>query len=373
MKKICRISLKMFTMVCVLVLLTGCWDALEIEKRNVLTTLIVDKKDGNYYYYTEIANLSRNNSSQSENQKKTGFSILIGEGKTFTEARDHYDLKSLNKVFLGGGRMLIFTDRMAKNGIEEYINRARGEIDYRKSILLATTSNDPMEILNNVPENAASVGFAIETNLKSSVASGALFDINIGDVLQVLAVKKAGFLVPDIKISKDKLAVSGYTVFNNDAKSIGIISADDRKGVGYILNSNAIFSYDIGQSNNKYGTKVILKSKKITPTYSEGQLTLNMDINFNANIDISKKMESMDQKTQEIIKSKLEEQTKTDVEHAVHVSQEFKCDYLGIYKYFRAVDPDKFVKTDWSDVYSKAKVNVSTHVNISQTQIVVMS
>lgn len=57
MKKITQISLKIIAMLLATVTFTGCWDSLDIEKRDIVTALIVDKKEDHYYFYTEIAEL----------------------------------------------------------------------------------------------------------------------------------------------------------------------------------------------------------------------------------------------------------------------------------------------------------------------------
>lgn len=259
---------------------------------------------------------------------------------------------------------------MSKNGIEEYLNRLRGQPDYRKAISLATTSVDPMMILNNTPENVTSIGFAIESDLQTLVTEGSSFTMNVGDVLRVLAVKGPGFLVPDITIAEDKMTLSGYTVFNKEAKKIGKIPAQSRKGVVYFLNPGAKFYYDVNYNGKRYVVRVKLNKKEVKPVYKDGQLTLTINADFNAEIDFADKAELMDEATLAAIEKEIERQTKTDILDAVNTSQKtYRCDYLNIYEYFRAAYNNEFYSLDWSDVYSKAKVNVETKVKVKQSNI----
>lgn len=370
-----RIGLKIIAALLAALTLTGCWDSFDIEKRDMVTAIILDKKEDHYYFYTEIADLSENSAQQGQSgdgqgQKGGGFSIVVAKGKTLSDARDDFNRKTVKELFLGAARILVFTDRMSENGIEEYLNRLRGQTDYRKAISLSTTSTDPMEILNNTPENVTSIGFAIESDLDTLVSDGTSFTMNIGDALRVLAVKGPGFLVPDIKIVEDKMTLNGYTVFNKEAKKIGFIPAESRKGIVYFLNPKSVFFYDVVYDGKRYVIRLRLNEKNIKPIYKDGKLTLNIDADFSAEIEFADKMEFMDDKTLTDIKKELEKQTRIDLTDAVNTSQKtFHCDYLNIYEYFRAAYNDEFYKLDWSDVYSKAQVNIKTKVNVNQSNI----
>lgn len=373
MQKKCRISFNIVACVLVVITLTGCWDSLDVEKREIDTAVIVDKKDGCYYFYVERAEFTiTSEQGQSQNQK-SGFSINVSKGETLTKTRDDSNRKSEGELFLGADRILIFTEAMADNGIEEYLNRVRGQTDYRKSVMVATTSDNPIDILNQ-QHSSGSVGFDIETTLDALITDGTSFRMNIGDLLQVIAVKNAGFLVPDLTASEGRISLDGYTVFNEYAKRIGKIPAEDRKGVVYFLNPDSSFYYEISEDGSedgmKYVVKVFLENKKIKPNYSDGQLTLNIDMNFSATVAFMDKLKSISQDTLNKIKTGLESQILKDIWSALSTSKAtFKCDYLNIYKYFRAAYNKEFYNLSWSDVYSQSHINITASVEINQSNL----
>jgi len=184
-----------------------------------------------------------------------------------------------------------------------------------------------------------------------------------------MAVKKVGFLVPTVNIKEEKITLTGYTVFKNE-KKIGEIPAENRKGIVFLLNSKSKFYYIINQSDKNYTVEVKLKSKKIKPDYIDNQLHFNIDMNFDATINIIDKMEPISQEDFTSISKNIEETTKKDLEQAIDTSQhKYKCDYLNFYKYYRINYLKEFEKADWCELYSNAKVNITTHVNITQTDI----
>lgn len=368
MKRNLRIS-KIVIMILCLLLLTGCWDSTDIEKKDIVTGLIVDIKNEKYYYYSEIFNISGQGIHENEKQKGQSFNTLIAKGKTFVEARDDVNRKTVKGAFLGAERVLMFTDRMAKVGIEEYINRLRGEADYRKSVSVAATNTDPEKFFQIDPENTASIGFAIESDLNSLVQDGTSFPVNVGDILQIMAVKKVGFLLPDVNIRENRIQITEYSVFKNE-KKIGEIPALSRKGVVFLLNNNSKFYYNISYLGRNYSVLVILKDKNIKPVYINNQLVLNVNLKFNAVISIVDKMEPINQEDYILIAKQIEKITKKQIEQTIDTSQhKFKCDYLNFYKYYRINYYEEFKKTDWSEVYSKAYVKVNTHVNIVESNV----
>lgn len=365
MRKKC---LRFLPVIISLLFITGCWDALDIEKRDILTAVMIDYKDNKYFFYTEIANISGVNQKNAVDSKSS-FGFITSKGKTLTETRDDYNRRAMKSLYLGAGRVLVFTDRMAEKGIEEYINRVRGQIDYRKSIELATTSANIKDILNTKAENSPSVGFAIESNIEDLTDRGGSIKEDVSDVLQALAVRKVGFLIPNIKVADNKIYISGYSVFKND-KLIGYIPAKDRKGTIYLLNPKADFYYDVNLKDKRYIVEVLLKKKKINTYYSNNKLKFQVDMSFNAIISFVNKGSEMTQEDVNTVSKMIEEQIKKDIRQATLLSQDkFGCDYLKFYKYFRAYYLKDFEKINWNDVYSKAQMDIKAKVNVVENNI----
>lgn len=75
---------------------TGCWDAMDVNDKGIVTSIAFDKKNEDMYYvYVEIPNLSGTQRNESEEQDKSEelFSIVFGKGKTFVDAKEALDIK----------------------------------------------------------------------------------------------------------------------------------------------------------------------------------------------------------------------------------------------------------------------------------------
>jgi spore germination protein len=344
--------------------LTGCWDAEDIQEKNIATSVVTDYDNGKYYLWIEIAKIKGIKQTGEVQKGKESFSILKSEGTSLIETRDEIDRKSDRPIYLGATRIIILTDRLAEKGIEEYMNRIRGTIDYRKTIDVANTSSSPDEFLKIIPENDISVGFSMENTLKNMDDNGNGIHVSVGDILQYLSVKKAGFIIPKVDIKEDEHIFTGYSVFKN-AKKIGFIPAEERKGLIYLIAKNPKFNYEVEYKDEKLAMNTLLKKRKINPIFEQGKLTFEVTLEFEGQIDYMEKVISIDYEDEKKLEKALESLIKVDIDQALDKAQKvFSCDYLEFYKYFRIHYPEAFKNIDWNEVFSKSKIAVQIHTDI---------
>ena len=140
-------AVSLATVLCLL--LSGCWDAKDINDQNIVTTILLDKVLDRYVFYIEIANTDSSGKSSGEGGGSGGgdnYVIVKAEGSSIVEAGNALERKLDQPLFLGATRALILTDNLASYDVSEYFNRIRADIRYRKKVLTVTTSCVP-EIL----------------------------------------------------------------------------------------------------------------------------------------------------------------------------------------------------------------------------------
>lgn len=356
--------------VIVLLFLSGCWDSKDIQQKDIHIAQVIDYKDGKYTLFGEVADLSgKSQKSESKSNKSQPFHILEGTGESLTQARDELERKSSMPIYLGANRVLTFTDRMASKGLEEYLNRARTQHDTRKSVRIITTSVDPKELLNAKTDNSASVGFAIDKMMESKVAEGSSFEVDIGSLLEALAVKKIGFLIPEIDIKDSDLTFTGYSVFK-DTKKIGFIPAETRMGTVLFLKPKARFSYEIKTDSGKYTIETVLKDKKIKTHYENNQLNIKVNMSFTAELSYAEKKRTISNSEINELHKILEQMLKRGILQALETSQKaYGIDYLGIYRYFKASYGNYFNTINWEEIYCSANMDAEAEVTISASEL----
>jgi spore germination protein KC len=348
--------------------LTGCWDSVSIEKKNIVTLVVVDyeKEQEKYKFYLELANIMGKPGIGKANPPS--YSLLMAQGDSLIKARDAVNRKSDNQIFLAAVRAVVFSKGMAQKGIEEYLNRMKGNVDYRKSLDMVTSSTSPINLISDIPENDASVGDAIEDTLKDQMLLGNSFHVTAGDVMQAIADRKVGFLLPEINNLEDETSLTGYSVFK-DAKAIGVIPAAERNGIVFFLAPNPAFFYEVAYKGKNLKIISSLKSKKIEPLLKKDQLTFSIDMTFDGQIEYIDKLFPITVKDKELISKKLGELIKEDLMKTLQVSQKkYRCDYLHFYKYFRAYKQSKFKTVDWEQMYADSIMKVRVKASIKGAQ-----
>lgn len=351
-------------------LLGGCWDSTDIQQEDIHIAEVIDYQDGEYHFYGEVADLGgRAQKDGDGGQDNMSFSIIKASGKTYTQARDDLNRKSSRPVYLGALKVLIFTDRLASQGVEEYLNRSRTQRNTRKSLKIITSADEPEDLLNAEPDNASSVGLAIDNIQESMMRDGSSFYVDIGDLLETLAVKKVGFLIPTMGVVDSHITLTGYTIFQN-AKKVGFIPQGERRGVVFFLNPQGRFNYEVVLDSNRYELDVTLNNKKITMVYSDGQLMIQVRMSFKAVLNYVAVAQPVTKADQESLQRLLEEAVRQDVVQALDTSQkEYALDYLGIYRHFRAQHNSTYKTIDWEQTYSGATTQVMTDVTIVHSEV----
>jgi spore germination protein KC len=361
LNKILKIVIPLFL---AMIFLTGCWDDSSIEDKNILSTVIVDYVDNKYLFLVEIFNIK--SLKENKENSKPKISTLQGSGETLIETRYDLNRRSDHELFLGAVKIVVFTKTFAQIGIEEYINRMRTDFTYRKSVNLAITQNEPKKLLMDIPENSATIGDAIDSTLKKEAKLGNSFLTNIGDVLEIIAIKKVGFLIPEINTEEEEPTLTGYGVFK-DAKYIGAISSKDSKGIVYFLNSKPSFFYTINYNDKKIIINSKLLDRKIKSNLINNEVSFDISMKFESEINYMDKHSHIKDEEIKEIEAVLENKIKDDIIKAIELSQKtYKCDYLNFYKYFRAENRFYFKSANWDEIYSNAKMNITIKAPINK-------
>ncbi len=296
-------------------LLTGCWDAKDVDDQNIVLTVGIDYKDGMYNFLTNIANFAK-----SSNEGPIKIALIRGSGDNFLTARDTLNRVSDNQIFLGSTRAVLFSEEMAKKGIEEYVSRMRGDFEYRKTLKLITASNDLDEVFQIKPKNSIDIGYEIEQIINNMEDNGTTFETNAGKIIQHIASNQCGYLLHSIGIEDDSIKVNGYSIFK-ESKKIGFIKAEDREGVVYLLNrKEPRFGYTLHYNDIDISVHTVKrKGKEITHVYEEnGGVTISVELDMEGEIRYTSKPLSINESIKKELEKQLNNMIKEDIVSAIN-------------------------------------------------------
>jgi len=361
MKKIFRIYYILF----LCLILTGCWDSLDVNDKTVIYSVGIDRNEGNVEYHNEVSKSSNNNGGE-----QSGIFIVSASGKNFELARINIEAKDPNPSFLGAIRVVAFSHRYAEDGIESYLNRIDGLPDYRKALIPIISREPSLEFLNVTVNNSISVGFLIEEILGDLSKRGKAVYSNVGDLLAIVSQKTVGYLMPYFGIDKDAIKLLGYAVMK-DSKYVGLIDLENTKGTLYLLAKKPIISelIDTGEyENNPISFVVNLKKRNFDFEYKQDKLMINVELNVKADLIYQYSIKNVDEDQIKKLEILISNNIKKEVEKSIKDSQyKYKCDIYNFAKFFKAKNNSMYEKINWEDEFINADVSVVVNTKITST------
>ncbi len=341
---------------------------MDINDRNIVTAVLVDKTDYGYALYAEIPQLTA--TSNNEGGQKTKPIILKSEGRTFVETRENLDWKMDKPIYLGAVQTLILTEKLARYDVEEYVLRLRQTSDYRKTVHLVVTTSDPEQLLSDTPENAESVGFAIEQTLTSMINTGQLYHISLIDVLQRLSSSYKQYLLPTVDLVDQEPCFTGFSVFSGGMKT-AFIPASECKSIVFMHSKNAVALYTVPYKDTSATLEVKLGKKNTTPYYVDGKISFDLVLAFKATLLYPAKAKPVTGTDIAVLQATLQAMLEKEFSEMFHKSQtEYKFDTFRLWSPFRITFPEDAKKMNWAGEYPNVSLNLSISVELKPNALV---
>lgn len=350
----------------VLTTVTGCWDSQDINKKAIVTLVMMDFYNDNNVMYIEKYSFN----SLIENNIKSDVAVLRGEGSLITDARNFIDLKNDTDTYTGSQKCIVFTNEFSEHfGIEEYISRIKGSVQYRKTIYPIYYSGYIHKVITFINSLHEPLGVKIEKIIMNNQINGKALPLNLAKIIQSTEDKKP-YLLFNLNIAQDAPKLSDYVVYN-DNKPVYQTDTNDLNGVLLYLTKNANLDMTVEVENTKYIFNLTLKNKKIVPKYENNKVTFSCDFYLQAKLIYLKEARNVTDSEIKIVGKHLENIIKDNL-NTVVISAKNKahCDFLEFYKYFRGNYKKAYDNNDWNTLFLQSDIKNNVHVNIILDQAV---
>lgn len=347
---------------------SGCWDARDINDRNILTAVVVDKTDYGFAFYVEVPPLTGGANGSDSGQNKPV--IVKSEGRTLTETRDDLDRKMDRPIFLGAVQTVILTERLANYGVEEYLLRLRQIFDYRKTVHVVVTPDDPEKLLGATSEHAQSAGFAIYDTIEGLVGGGMLYERSLMDILERLSSPYQHFSIPTFSLIDDEFTFTGLTVFSGGMKT-GFIPAADINPMVFVKNKSAKAKYTVEYHNTKASIDVMVTKIKIRPHNDGEQISFDIALEFKAILMYPAENKPITDEDMAIIQATLKAMLEQEFATLFAKSQQvYHHDVFNLFEQFQNTYPEEYKRMNWAEEYEKAALNLSITVKLSSADLI---
>ncbi|KPB06542.1 Ger(x)C family spore germination protein [Bacillus sp. CHD6a] len=380
----------------VLILLTGCWDKVELNEISIVTGIAIEKGDKAKFRVTvETINAPQ----LSADQPGSGTPVITfqEEGNSLAELSERMNVGLSRKLIYSHTRIIVIDELLAKDGVGDVLDflERTGEFrnDFNILISRGTKASDivkttyPLELVPSIKVHKQIEVYLEEwggdpyvrlTDFISSLTSKGRHPVT--SAVSIVGKPEAGKNIEqNSKTELDSIVViSGLSVFKKD-KLIGFLSREEARDYlwtqGLSRTSLTIPCYMEGNEaeNNFLDIRIIHSHSDVTTTEEETGVKINVHISGEAKIQGTQCHQNLEKiKTYENHEEALNKYIEEKIMATIQKMQdEYQADIFGFGEVYFRTYPKKFKKLEdkWDEIFSEAEVEVLADYRIKRSGI----
>ena len=362
-----------------LFLLSGCYDYKELNDYSIVTGISIDKIEDKYEVSVLISNSSK--SSTETDSKESNVVVYSGKGTTLYSAFKDIGLISPKEIYIGSFSVLILSENVAREGIDNVVDLFLRYPSSRKSFYIVISKDKAKDVLKIMTPLANFPSQNISNNLSSSTdLQGIIGKVSFNKLLSILVqdgidpsintIKDIGNKEKGAKQSnlestnpKTYVKLDSLAIFKN-YKLVDIANRNESIGINFV-NGNIKETYLKLNYNDGY---VVIDTNKIktsikTKLDNNPKVNINIEgeakiIECNGNIDLE------DYKTIEKLQNLSNKKIRKIVNQGISLAKKNNSDIFGFGLKFSKSHPKYFEKNkdNWDKIFKN--LNIDTKVKI---------
>ncbi len=364
-----------------LLLLTGCWDRVELNDRALWLATGFDAVTGEKGIEVsgQIAVPSNMKPSGSGGGGGGGggmpepYFVLSQKGKNVGDALSKMQTELSRSPDFGQRHVIFLGEELAKKGLRYMLDSNTREPDINiRSDIFVVKGGTAKDILNGA------AGFELTpaiSALKKHQQYGGRGDISYLEFLIASHKKGMNPTIPALELdvkksSKPLTKVAGLAIFDKDLKLLGFIDADEKRDFLWILGDlkKRTVSIQYKEGGNA-SLNLVNTSHNIVPEL-RGDSPIKFTITLSGDAEIFENNTNLDlvpRKNLKILERAFEQHLEKQVLQTVHkVQKEYGVDIFGLGEVIHLKQPQqwKSLKKDWNSKFKEAKVVVKVNLTI---------
>lgn len=388
--------MRLLTLVLIALMLTGCWDNLDIERRALVLGTFVDLVpvkagqggEDQFELTMEMPILRRmaaraggggGGGGEGQEQTLPTWRLTV-TGSTFAEAMRKAATRSERQLFFGHQKVLLIGQELARrrNLVEVLDFWARSRESYL-AITVFLAEGRAGEIFAARPKFARSVSMFLQEQSERQIRTSRFVKHNLSEVLAALYGGR------DILLSRvtvvpgqesRELQVSGAGVIR-EGKLVGWLTPEETQAALWVtgeVRGGEIIPIPLPELKRVFSLELCRVENKVKPQVIGDKPTFTVNLNITA--DIIEKIGSPEPLSALIlrqIEGRAKELIKQRMESVIgKLQRQYQADVLGFGKKIEENNPRwwETIKGNWRSIYSQAPVNVEVKVSIRRTGMV---
>jgi len=397
-------------MVCISLLLTGCWDYKEVDRLATVIAIGLDRVPGSKIILLTVQIASPEGKGGSKQTGGQGggrgtYTVMNSEGKSLSEAIRDLGTQSTRRILLSHCKLIVLGKDLAETGIGGIMDDLKRDREFRRTDWMLTTDKTAKEILekdialeqvpargldlilqnfNNtgrvLPMNCNS--FFARLNEDSHVSYTPLAQLDDIDKQVTSQLEKAAGRPLDSEGKPKNLTIGKTAVFKN-LRMVGILNENDTRAHRWLVDSpkgsSIRLTYNPQAQTKEEKGEILLDIKDgqttITPQISEDGITMNIVCSAKVSLHETGTtgVNVLDPKGVAQLQLQAAETMKLQLEHTIDTAQKvLKSDCVGFAENLHNYYPVEWkqIKDDWDNRFPTVAYHIFCEVEIVSTGII---
>jgi spore germination protein KC len=352
-----------------LLIMTGCWDMVEIDRRIFTGLLGIDTSSEEdkytFYFSFPIAREIVGGEGGGGGGKAVGTATTVGS--SIIDGARNLALRFNRDIYFEHMRIVVISENVARRDLKKIIDPFSRGTEFNRRSRIAICKGEVKKILEVEPWIEKLKAEYLESLYTGTGFSGKFIEVDLGDFLRSIHATKGNALVSRIEPNKTEVNIGGAGVIK-DYRFVGWLGEEETQGVNFFLGK--IKGGDIvGDDPHGNGTvtltilgersKLYLKTKELVPEFG---LEVFVDCNV-ASMTHGNALDPKDIAHLEDLASRI---VKAQISKGIKKLKEYKVDLLKLGDHLRKYEPVLWKKyeKDWQNTFPDVKIHITVHTTI---------
>ncbi|WP_169713785.1 Ger(x)C family spore germination protein [Paludifilum halophilum] len=356
------------------ILLTGCWDAREVEERTSVIAIGVDRHAEGYEVTIQVPiplKVVGGGGGEGGESGHQAVQTFTGRGSTLSRAIDQIQDKVNQELFFGHTRLFLVGEELAKEGIEELLDSSRRQPQARRRQWMLVVKGKARDAIESEPKMEQIPMQYYINMIETGVRLGRFAEEGLGAVFSGLANPGKNPVLNYVDPKNRTVRWAGLGVMAKD-RVVGVLTR--REATTFLQIRSKELGEPLGAPCPEGEGRLVFEPKELTRKiriYSRNhrpEIRVTVQVKGGIiektchELDLSKQ-ETMDRVTQAV-----QATYQRRARHLVKkVQKELKADGFNFGNHVRAYHPDLWKRIDWDKEFPRMKIHVSYDVDILRT------
>lgn len=354
-------------------LMTGCWDAKDVDQRSFVMGIAFDlaETEDRYVMTIELPVLSGFASQSSgEGPKSVMFSTV---GTSVAQMATHFESRTWRELFYGHTQAIIISGDAARKSIRPFLDFFDRNPHIDRRLTLFISQGEAQEIFKTKDPREDLVSVYLNQMLNTLTNTARVVKMNFQDSLRNLE-SNGDTILPRVRSSGTETVIAGGALIK-DYKLIAWLGENETRAAAFLYNNVSGGLIVVNVDDNLYAYAMRSASSETKAKLKDNQLIFEIEVKSEGDIIEVYYEEAQGPSAFDIakIEDKLNQLIANEILHLVTKLQDLKTDPIGFDRLVFRSYP-KFWKEhakDWKDkIFPQAKFEIKTTFRVRRTGIV---